>query len=91
MAIGFIFELPGATAAQYDSLMDTMKLNGAMGEGGLSHMAAPMDGGWRVVDLWESQAAFDKFFSEKLGPALQSTGLPVPNITVLDVHNYITT
>src|SRR5579884_2998846 len=25
------------------------------------HAGGPMDGGWRVVELWESQAAFDKF------------------------------
>ena len=30
-----------------------------------------MEGGWRVVDVWESQQAFETFFNSKLKKALQ--------------------
>src|SRR5438309_7731929 len=33
---------------------------------------------WRVVDVWESEEALDKFFQEKLGQALQEAGLATP-------------
>ncbi len=37
----------------------------------LFHVGGPTEGGWRVEEVWESQAALDKFFQEKLGAALQ--------------------
>jgi hypothetical protein len=36
------------------------------------------DGKIRVVDVWESEAAFGQFMQERLGPALQRAGVPVP-------------
>lgn len=35
-----------------------------------------MDGGWRVVDVWESEDAFNKFAKERLGPAMAAAGGP---------------
>jgi hypothetical protein len=38
-------------------------------------MAGPMSGGWRVVDVWRSEAAF-KRFGKFLLPILKESGLP---------------
>ena len=46
--------------------------------GRLSHVAARKGTGYLIVDVWESQEAFDKFFQEKLGQALQEAGLALP-------------
>ena len=52
----------------------------------LHHVAAPMANGWRVVEVWESQAAADKFFHEKLGQALQKANINAKP-QVAEVHN----
>jgi len=38
-------------------------------------MAGPMPGGWRVVDVWQSEATF-KRFGKVLLPILKEAGLP---------------
>jgi quinol monooxygenase YgiN len=48
-----------------------------------------MEGGWRVVDVWESQEALDKFFQEKLGQALQEAGLATLQPQVWPVHTLL--
>jgi hypothetical protein len=49
-------------------------------EGGLFHVAGPMPGGWRVVDIWESEEAFERFAGERPIPAVQQVGVPdMPN------------
>ncbi len=48
-----------------------------------------MEGGWRVVDVWESQEAINAFFQEKLGPALQEAGIPAAPPQFWPVHNML--
>lgn len=47
----------------------------------LAHVAGPADGGWRVINVWDSEAAFRRFQSERLmraaGLAAQREGFPV--------------
>ncbi len=69
MAVAFLQELPGTTQEQYDQVLKAFR--GKTAEGRIFHVAGPMEGGWRIVDVWESQEAVNKFFQE-LGPALQA-------------------
>ena len=39
------------------------------------HTASEVDGGVRVVDVWESKQAIDNFFETKLGPAFAKLGV----------------
>jgi len=87
MAIGLIMEFAGATQAQYDAILKDMNLGGKMPPGGIFHVAGPMDGGWRVVDVWESQAAFDSFRAAQIEPLSRKHGVPAPRVTVFPVHN----
>jgi hypothetical protein len=89
MAIGFIFEFPGFTAEAYDAVMNTLESTNWPAPGNISHMAGPMEGGWRVVDLWESQESFDTFLQTTLGPAFQANNVQgQPKITAMEVHNH---
>lgn len=78
MAVTMVQEMPGATQAVYDKILDKLGIGpeGALIEGQLAHIASPMDGGWRVVDVWESEEAFNKFAEERLGPAMAAAGGP---------------
>jgi len=79
MAVTLVTEIPGATHELYDKVRDNLGMSqeGALIEGQLAHIASPMDGGWRVVDVWESEDAFNKFSKERLGPALAAAGAPM--------------
>jgi hypothetical protein len=46
-----------------------------------------MEGGWRVVDVWESEEAFQTFYRAKLGKALAEVGVPAFQPKVFPVHN----
>ena len=87
MAVGLMMEFTGVTQEQYDAVMEELDLGGTMPPGGISHAAGPMDGGWRVVDVWESQEDFDAFFRDKLERALQNAGVPPPQLQTWAVYN----
>ncbi len=97
MAIGVLFDFPGVTAAQYDGL--TKKLTGGRGlrtlsdwpvKGILLHVAGPSSNGWRVVDVWESEAAFGKF-GEILMPLMAEFKIPQVQPQIFPIHNLIKT
>jgi len=54
--------------------------------GQIFHAAGPSAEGWRVVDVWESEAAARRFFRETFQEALQGTGFPVGPPAVFPVH-----
>lgn len=89
MAIAIIQDFPGGTTAHYDEISEKMGLAAnELPDGAISHWVAATDDGMRVVDVWESQAAFDKFAADRLGPAsAQVEGVPQPTITVYEVYN----
>ncbi|MFG2876526.1 hypothetical protein ACGFYU_16305 [Streptomyces sp. NPDC048337] len=76
MAVIVIIELPGVTKEQYEA--NTAKITAASwwpAEGFISHAGAPADGGWLVVDLWESKEALAAFM-EKAATIFQESGMP---------------
>ena len=86
MAIVLVFEGAGVTQAQYDQVLKEVSPDNKPPAGMLYHIAAPMADGWRVVEVWESQAAADKFFQEKLAQALPKANINVkPEVS--QVHN----
>jgi hypothetical protein len=97
MAIVAVFENTGMTQAMYEQGVD--KLTGGHGmarkltdwpvPGLLSHTAAPMPGGWLVVDVWESEEAFQRF-GEILMPMLKEIGVPAVQPKIYPAFNVVT-
>jgi hypothetical protein len=88
--VGFWFELAGVTKDQYEAVLERLALpENAMPEGGLFHLAGPVEGGWRVIDVWESREAFDRFFSEQLERQLSAVGLTAARPQEFGVHNLV--
>jgi len=98
MSIGLVMKFGGVDAEQYEAVMNKDNLDlrtpknsqakDQWPDGIVSHVAGTTPGGgWCVVDVWESQAHFDKFLSDRLGPALQKVGLPEPDVTPFEVYN----
>jgi hypothetical protein len=42
------------------------------------HLAGPTAEGVRIIALWESEAAWERFKSERLAPAIAALGGPAP-------------
>lgn len=79
MATAFVFETDTMTAADYDDLMAAMGLadpDAPYPDGLLAHLAgARPDGGWRVIDVWESDGAAQAFYgSDRFAPVRDHTG-----------------
>jgi quinol monooxygenase YgiN len=89
MAIAVIVELPSKDA--YETLTETMfgtKQAPAV-DGCMIHTMGKGPNGYRVVDVWESQDAFDSFMNDKLMPAMEEAGMndmagPRPEIVELE-------
>jgi hypothetical protein len=57
-------------------------------EGARLMIAGPASPGWRVISVWDSEQARDRFFAERLRPAYEAAGLSMESIkrTVFDVQ-----
>ncbi len=92
MAVTMVHEMPGANEDMYNKILSNMGMppEGQLADGQIAHIAAPMDGGWRVVDVWESEEAFSKFAQTRLGPAMAAAGGPAdaPPPKFYPVRNY---
>jgi hypothetical protein len=58
--------------------------------GGIFHIAGPSpNGGWRVIEVWESEEEANRFFQERFVPVLLALELsgPPPEREFWPVHN----
>lgn len=69
MAILMIQEFEGTTK-QYDEVNSKMNTAGDPPDGLLAHTAETLGDKMRVVDVWESQEALEKFTNDRLMPAM---------------------
>ena len=82
-----LFNAPEFTANDYDMVWDELRAAGQSNPKGLiSHVGfAGPEGGWMVVDVWESENAFNEF-GKILMPIIQKIGVPVPPPRILPAH-----
>jgi hypothetical protein len=89
MAIAFLMEFPDITLAQYDAVVAETNPTGKVAPGGVFHVVGPYEGGLRIVDVWESQEAFDTFLRERLQAALLRQGIAPPRVESWAVHSML--
>lgn len=63
-------DMPGVTEADYAKVKAELGGADERAEGLLSHVAGPVDGGFRIIDTWASRAAAQRFWDEHLHPAV---------------------
>jgi hypothetical protein len=80
MAAAFIMDFEDGTSDQYDGVVEDMQLGGKVVPGALYHGAGATETGWRVLDIWDDEDAFNAFAAEKIGPITQAHGLAEPSI-----------
>ena len=89
MAICMIVENRDQTEEQAEQVLAHVRSTGPVPpEGARLMLAGPANPGWRVISVWDSEDARDRFFAERLAPAYKEVGLSFDSIkrTVFDVH-----
>jgi hypothetical protein len=75
MPIAQIIEMPGAGVLEYEQAFALLHPDGAWPEGQINHIAGPTPDGFRVIDVWDSRQAFERFERDVLAP-LGFSGMP---------------
>jgi len=91
MAVGVQLDFRGATLEQYDLALEALGLlpGGPAARHQLFHWVAKTDDGFRGVDVWETQEAFEAFWETRVRPVLPEIGLvDPPEVQFFDIHNY---
>lgn len=90
MAVGVQLDFGGATLDQYDRVTELAGYLpfGPAPRDELFHWAAKTDDGIRIIDVWESRDAFERFVLERLTPIFEEVGMPGPEIQFFEIHNY---
>ncbi len=89
MAICLIVENPEQSQEQAEQVLAHVRGTGPVPpEGARLMLAGPANPGWRVISVWDSKEARDRFFAERLAPAYRDAGLALDSIkrTVFEVH-----
>jgi len=89
MAVVMVQDASAASLAQYDQVVKELEAAGQGNPlGRLSHVCARKEGGYLVVDVWESQEAFDRF-AQTLVPLLERAGGAMGQPNFYPLHNAI--
>jgi len=80
-------EVAGQTETGYDGMLGMLEQYLTAAPGFILHTAYPIEGGWRVVEIWESKEAANRFFADNVHPNLPPGIRPVR--TFQELHSLI--
>ena len=81
MAIAMLADIPGLTQAQYESVVKKVNETGTPA-GALVHAGGPVEGGYRVIEVWQSRQAADAFYTSDRYQAATATIATQPTIVM---------
>ena len=89
MAVAMMVDHPDGSQEAYDTVREKLGLERPAG--GIFHVAGPSpNGGWRVIEVWESEEDAKRFVKERLLPAFEAVSTPPPPPPEFwPVHNYM--
>jgi hypothetical protein len=93
MAVVVVNEIAGGSQDFYEQVNPKVMPGGQLPDGCQLHIAGPVEGGWRVITVWDSDEQFQQFRAEKLIPALREAGgedRVAPDIKTNPVHRLLT-
>lgn len=77
MTIGMLIDNPQGSQELYERLLETMDADLPLG--GIAHIAGPgPEGGWRVIEVWETEEQARAFLTQRFAPALRAVGFEGP-------------
>jgi hypothetical protein len=87
MAVIMTSETVGQTLQGYDGLFNTVSPTLKAAPGFVLHVSHPVDGGWRVVEIWETREDAALFFASTIAPNLPD-GIR-PKLTFAPLHDVL--
>jgi hypothetical protein len=89
MSVAMMIDNPGGSQEIYERIREQLSFEKPAG--GIFHAAGPSpNGGWRVIELWESEDQAKRFVNERLVPAFEAAGAsPPPPPQLWPIHSYM--
>jgi hypothetical protein len=90
MSVVMMIDNPNGSQETYEKIASALTLP----IGGRAHVAGPRPGGgWRVIEVWETEEEARLFLRETFGPALRAAGAsgPPPEPEFWPLHRLATT
>jgi hypothetical protein len=88
VAVALMVDNPEGSQEAYEQIRAELGLEKPAG--GIFHIAGPSpNGGWRVIEVWESEEEANRFFQDRFFPVLKRLGIsgPPPRREIWPVHN----
>jgi hypothetical protein len=92
MSVVVVNEIEGGSQDLYEKVNPKVMPDGELPDGCQLHIAGPIDNGWRVISVWESEDRFQQFRDETLLPAMREAGEEAriaPQINTNAVHKLL--
>ncbi len=92
MAYCLVVDNRKGSAEHYEQIMQKLAESGEVPpEGAIFQVAGPTENGWRVISVWESREAQERFRDERLMPAFKEIGLSRDDLTWSDfeAHSFM--
>jgi hypothetical protein len=91
MAVLATTTVPGLTEQLYDGMF--AQVSGALraAPGFMGHLGGPVAEGWRVDEVWESQAAAEAFYRDTIAPMMEQAGAAMPETQFRPLHTVVFT
>jgi hypothetical protein len=88
MTVVTTLDITDLTPTEYRAVLDELGVE-TRPEGGIYlHLTTPTDFGFRIVEIWDEKAGFDRFLEQRLAPATKAVGMDrETKITVTALHN----
>jgi hypothetical protein len=83
MTVMMISDVAGQTLEGYDGLLARVSPAMQAAPGFVMHASHPIDGGWRVVEIWQSREDAGRFFAQAIAPHLPKGIHPKVSFTPL--------
>jgi hypothetical protein len=84
MAVLITADVKGQTQAGYDAMLAAVGPELERARGFIAHGGGPHQDGWRVFEIWESEADATRFFATHVRPNLPDGVLPKRTIVALN-------
>lgn len=82
-------DVEGITPEEYRAVLDKMGVETHPDAHIYLHISAPIEGGFRIIEIWDNKEAFEEFLKNRLTPANESLGIErSANITIKPLHNF---
>jgi hypothetical protein len=87
MAVVMRMSWPEVTAEQYDEACEVVGWERDVPQGAIFHAAFLDEGGFKVVDVWETAEDFQSFVDNRLMPGIAQVGIEgEPSVTISPAH-----